>query len=76
MDDPQRYQSALHFLRRIHEIQIHEAKFEVRAERRRRVTIDPDLYARIETWAHQRGIVPETLVNLWLAERLKLQELT
>lgn len=54
--------------------QTHEVEFEVRAKRRRRVTLDPDIYARIETWAHTRGLLPETLVNLWLAERLQLQE--
>jgi hypothetical protein len=48
-----------------------EVEFEVRAQRRRRVTLDPDLYAQIETQAHQRGVMPETLVNLWLAERLR-----
>ena len=51
--------------------QTHEAAFEVRAKRRRRVTLDPDVYAQVETQAHARGISPETLVNLWLAERLK-----
>lgn len=51
--------------------QTHEAQFEVRAKRRRRVTLDPELYSEIETQAHTRGISPETLVNLWLAERLK-----
>jgi hypothetical protein len=50
--------------------QTHEVEFEVRAKRRRRVTIDPDLYVGIEAQARARGILPETLVNLWLAERL------
>ena len=54
--------------------QTHEVEFEVRAQRRRRVTLDPDIYARVETLARTRGIGPETLVNLWLAERLQLQE--
>ena len=49
--------------------QTQEAKFEVRARRRRRVTLDPDLYARIEDRARVRGILPETLVNLWLSEK-------
>jgi len=48
-----------------------EACFEVRATRRRRVTLDPEVYARIETQARERGLLPETLVNLWLAERLQ-----
>jgi len=51
--------------------QTREAEFEVRATRRRRVPLDPDLYARVETQARVRGISPETLVNLWLTERLK-----
>jgi hypothetical protein len=54
--------------------QTREVEFEVRAKRRRRVTLDPDIYAQVETWAHTRGILPETLVNLWLTERLQLQE--
>lgn len=51
--------------------QTHEVEFEVRAQRRRRVTLDPEIYAQVETQAHTRGIQPETLVNLWLAERLQ-----
>src|SRR5947207_12916470 len=49
----------------------HEVEFEVRAKRRHRVTLDPDVYAQLETQAHSRGILPEPLVNLWLAERLQ-----
>lgn len=51
--------------------QTEEVEFEVRAKRRRRVPLEPDLYAQIETQARVRGISPETLVNLWLTERLK-----
>ncbi len=51
--------------------QTHEVAFEMRATPRRRVTLDPDVYAQVEAQAHQRGISPETLVNLWLAERLQ-----
>ena len=47
-----------------------EAEFEVRAKRRRRVTLDPEVYSAIETQARARGVLPETLVNLWLAEQL------
>jgi hypothetical protein len=50
--------------------QTHEVEFEVRAMRRRRVTLDPEIYVQLEALAHVRGISPETLVNLWLAERL------
>ncbi len=51
--------------------QTHEVEFEVRAARRRRVTLDPEVYARVEAEARARGILPETLVNLWLVERLQ-----
>jgi hypothetical protein len=51
--------------------QTHEAEFEVRAKRRRRVTLDPEVYAQVEAQARTRGVSPETLVNLWLAERLQ-----
>ncbi len=54
--------------------QTREVEFEVRAKRRRRVTLGPDVYAQVEAQAHVRGVQPETLVNLWLAE--KLQEAT
>jgi hypothetical protein len=47
-----------------------ETSFEVRATRRRRVTIDPQVYAQLEATARTRGVSPETLVNLWLAEYL------
>ena len=48
-----------------------EAEFEVRARQRRRVTLEPNIYKELETEAHVRGVVPETLVNLWLAEKLQ-----
>lgn len=48
-----------------------EVEFEVRAQRRRRVTLDPEVYAKLEGQARSRGLLPETLVNLWLAERLQ-----
>jgi len=51
--------------------QTHEVEFEVRAKRRRRITLDPDIYMGIESCAAARGLLPETLVNLWLAERLQ-----
>ncbi len=54
--------------------QTHEATFEVRAQRRRRITLDPDVYAQVEAQAHTRGVLPETLVNLWLMECLKERE--
>ena len=51
--------------------QTHEVEFEVRAKRRRRITLVPEVYTRIEAQARKRGILPETLVNLWLVERLQ-----
>lgn len=51
--------------------QTREVEFEVRAKRRRRVTLDPAVYAQIEAQAQVRGLLPETLINLWLAERLQ-----
>ena len=51
-----------------------EAKFEVRAKPRRRVTLEPEIYKGIETQARRRGVRPETLINLWLAERLQSSE--
>ena len=56
--------------------QTHEVTFELRAQRRRRITLDPEVYARLEEQAHVRGLLPETLVNLWLKERLQTQEET
>ena len=49
----------------------HEVEFVVRAKRRHRITLDPDLYTRVAAEAHNRGLLPETLVNLWVSERLK-----
>jgi len=51
--------------------QTHEVEFTIRAQRRRRITLDPDLYKRLEVQARARGILPETLANLWLDEQLQ-----
>ena len=48
----------------------HEVEFDLRAQRRRRITLDPQVYAELEAQARVRGVLPETLVNLWLAEWL------
>ena len=48
-----------------------EAEFEVRAKRRRRITISPEVFEKIELQARIQGILPETLVNIWLTERLQ-----
>jgi len=34
------------------------------------VTLEPEVYKGIEVQARRRGVLPETLINLWLAERL------
>lgn len=49
----------------------HEVNIEVRAERRRRVTLAPEVYTGVEELARRKGILTETLVNLWLVERLQ-----
>jgi len=51
--------------------QTHEVEFEVRVQRRRRVTLDPEVFLKVEAQARKRGLLPETLVNLWLVERLQ-----
>lgn len=48
----------------------HEVNFEVRMQRKCRVTLTPEIYKKIEKQALEQGVLPETLVNLWLAERL------
>lgn len=47
----------------------YDVEFEVRIPRR--VSIEADLFARIAEESRRRGISPETLVNLWMAERLQ-----
>ncbi len=51
--------------------QTREVKPEVRAKHRRRITLAPELYERVEVQARTRGISPETLINLWVVERLQ-----
>jgi predicted nucleic acid-binding protein len=53
-----------------YEDHIQEVEFEVRAPRRHRISLDPDVYTQIAAQAQHRGISPETLINLWLLERL------
>ena len=49
----------------------HEVDFEVRMQRKRRVTLTPEIYEKIERHAREQGVLPETLVNLWSAEHLQ-----
>lgn len=51
--------------------QVSEVDFEVRASPRHRVTLDPEIFGNIVSQALRRGVSPETLINMWLAERLK-----
>jgi hypothetical protein len=50
--------------------EVREVHLDVHAHRRRRVTLDPDLYEQVEAEARIRGVSPETLVNGWLTEKL------
>ena len=34
------------------------------------VPIDPDLFSAVEKQAHKRGVGVETLINLWLQQKL------
>ena len=49
-----------------------EVEFDVNLQRRRYlVALDPDLAEKLASEAHQRGLTTETLVNLWLSEKLQ-----
>ena len=50
--------------------QTREVEFELRAQRRRRIAVDPEIYERLEQQARVRGVSLETLVNQWLSEDL------
>ncbi len=45
-------------------------EFEVTARPRKRIAVEPQIYQALEAEAHLRGLVPEALANLWLAEKL------
>jgi hypothetical protein len=51
--------------------QTYEVEFEVRIPRRHHISIEADLFDRIADEAHHRGVSSETLINLWIAERLQ-----
>ncbi len=53
-----------------YEVQTHEVEFEVTATQKRKVSLAPAVYEQIEAQAVTKGIQAETLVNLWLSERL------
>jgi hypothetical protein len=49
-----------------------DVNFEVDLQRRRYlVSLDPDLAKKLSEEAHVRGLSTETLVNLWLSDKLK-----
>jgi aryl-alcohol dehydrogenase-like predicted oxidoreductase len=48
--------------------QTHEVEFEIRAPHR--ITLDPEIYARLEELAKSRGVSLATLANSWLKEKL------
>ncbi len=50
-----------------------EFNVDIRA-RRHYVAMDPDLLKRLRQVAQSRGISAESLINLWLQERLVLQQ--
>jgi len=51
---------------------IEEADFEVNLQRRRYlVAVDPELAKKLATEAHKQGLSTETLINLWLSEKLQ-----
>jgi hypothetical protein len=48
-----------------------EVQFNVNLQRRRRlVALEPDLANKLAAEARKRGLSAESLVNLWLSERL------
>ena len=51
--------------------QTYEVEFEVRIPRHHRISIEADLFDRIADEARHRGVSSETLINLWIAERLR-----
>jgi CopG antitoxin of type II toxin-antitoxin system len=49
-----------------------EVEFEVNLQRRRYlVAVDPEIAEKLAVEAHRRGLSTETLVNLWLNEKLQ-----
>ena len=49
--------------------QTHEVEFEVRAPHR--ITLEPEVYARLEEQAESRGVSLSNLANAWLKEKLR-----
>ena len=50
--------------------QFEEAEINVTMKPRHRVIIEETAYARVAEESRRRGMQPETLINLWVAERV------
>lgn len=51
--------------------QTREVEFDIDLKRRTFLTaLEPELAKRMSTYAEQRGVSTETLVNVWLSEKL------
>jgi hypothetical protein len=49
----------------------HEVHFEVDIQRRQFLTaLEPELAEKLTVQAHKRGISTETLINMWLTEKV------
>lgn len=48
--------------------QTHEVEFEIRAPHR--ITLEPEVYARLEEQAESQGVSLVALANAWLKEKL------
>ena len=49
----------------------YDVEMEIRIPCRSRVNIEAEMFERIGEEARQRGVSSETLINLWIAERLQ-----
>jgi predicted DNA-binding protein (UPF0278 family) len=49
----------------------YDVEMEVRIPSRHRVNIEAEMFERIGEEARHRGVSSETLINLWIAERLQ-----
>jgi hypothetical protein len=57
------------------EAETYPVEFDVEIQSRRHyVAMDPELLERLRQEAQTRGISAESLINLWLQERLMLQQ--
>lgn len=52
----------------------YDVEFEISVPHRHLVSIEVDLFGRLAEVARHRGVSSETLVNLWIAERLNAMD--